>query len=625
LIFLKNIYKQTYSFLNLKKNTFVYRYFLKKSLLNLNLSYYNFYIFYDKIIYIYRYFRYNRVIFNKKYSYKIISRKKKKGLNLDLFTFNLIGYIKISKNFFKVGNYNKLYFYKYSYIYVDLQDGFGFSKKKRLNLVKLSYSDNFFLIFKPFFFSLNLPLNLKKNYESFNRYTYFNYLTILDSFFFFKFNKPYFFRFIKNLKIFDKSKEINVLNLKKISNESIIQLPFFRFASRFLKNISSIENKFSANYIRSQKNFYRNLVFKLFFYKIFYFLKNLFLCFYSFIYYIKHIFFIFYISSSLKIFFLLLKPYFISYIILIDIVFYISKRLFIFFFKYKFMDIFFIFSYIIFSFGALLIPILLIVAYLTLFERKVIGSSQRRLGPNTVGIFGLTQPIADGLKLFSKETIIPSSSNIIIFILTPIAVFFFSLVNWLIIPFNYGVVFADIDLGILFFFSISSLSVYGIILAGWSSNSKYAFLGALRSAAQMIAYEVSIGLILIAVLFNVSSLNLSNIVEAQEFIWFIIPHFCSFILFFISALAETNRAPFDLPEAESELVSGYNVEYSAMTFALFFLAEYANIILISTVIAIVFFGGWSSWGINFFFFKILFNLFIFIWVRTSLPRYSTIS
>ena len=282
------------------------------------------------------------------------------------------------------------------------------------------------------------------------------------------------------------------------------------------------------------------------------------------------------------------------------------------------------FSYVCFGFFIILVPLLLIVAYLTLFERKIIGSSQRRLGPNKIGIFGLLQPIADGLKLFSKETILPSNANIIIFLATPVSVFFFSLLNWLIIPFKYGVVFADIDLGILYFFAISSLSVYGIVLAGWSSNSKYAFLGALRSAAQMIAYEVSIGIILIAVLFNVSSLNLSVIVEAQEAVWFIVPHFISFILFFISALAETNRAPFDLPEAEAELVSGYNVEYSAMSFALFFLAEYANIILISVFISIIFLGGWGGsfyFSSIFFSLKISFCLFIFIWVRTTLPRF----
>lgn len=201
--------------------------------------------------------------------------------------------------------------------------------------------------------------------------------------------------------------------------------------------------------------------------------------------------------------------------------------------------------------------------------------------------------------------------------------FFFSLLNWLVIPLNYGIVFADINLSVLYFFAISSLSVYGIVLAGWSSNSKYAFLGALRSAAQMIAYEVSIGLILISVLFCVSSLNFSEIVYFQEEIWFIIPHFFAFILFFISALAETNRAPFDLPEAEAELVSGYNVEYSAMTFALFFLAEYANIIFVSTLITILFLGGWTgpSYFINFFVLKVLFNLILFIWVRTTLPRF----
>ena len=284
-------------------------------------------------------------------------------------------------------------------------------------------------------------------------------------------------------------------------------------------------------------------------------------------------------------------------------------------------------SYIGFSFITLLVPVLLIVAYLTLVERKVIAASQRRLGPNSVGFLGLTQPLADGLKLFAKETILPSNANTVIFLFTPIAVFFFSILNWLVIPFNYGVVFADIDLGVLYFFAISSLSVYGIVLAGWSSNSKYAFFGALRSAAQMIAYEVSIGLILLSVLFCVTSLNFSEIVYFQENIWFIIPHFGSFILFFISALAETNRAPFDLPEAEAELVSGYNVEYSAMSFALFFLAEYANIILISTLIVLVFLGGWSApfFSLLFFILKILFMLILFVWVRTTLPRFSMIN
>jgi NADH-quinone oxidoreductase subunit H len=297
------------------------------------------------------------------------------------------------------------------------------------------------------------------------------------------------------------------------------------------------------------------------------------------------------------------------------------------FFKLIFLSATKIGCYLCFSFLTLVLPLLLVVAFLTLVERKVISSSQRRLGPFTTGFLGLTQPIADGLKLFLKETIVPSKANKIIFFFTPIAVFFFSLLNWLIIPFKYGVVFADIDLGVLYFFAISSLSVYGIVLAGWSSNSKYAFLGALRSAAQMIAYEVSMGLILLSVLFSSSSLNFSEIVYFQQDIWFICPHFFSFILFFISALAETNRAPFDLPEAEAELVSGYNVEYSSMSFALFFLAEYANIFLISTIMILVFFGGWSFFfcSLLFFFFKILMLLILFIWVRIALPRYSLIN
>lgn len=283
-------------------------------------------------------------------------------------------------------------------------------------------------------------------------------------------------------------------------------------------------------------------------------------------------------------------------------------------------------SYLIFGFLALLVPVLIMVAYLTLVERKLIGSSQRRLGPNIIGIFGLVQPIADGLKLFLKETILPRNANIVIFILTPIFIFFFSLLQWLVIPVNYGVVFADLELGFLYFFAVSSLSVYGIVLAGWSSNSKYAFLGALRSAAQMIAYEVSIGLIVLSVLFCVGSLNFSEIVFFQEGIWFIIPFSFSFILFFVSILAETNRAPFDLPEAEAELVSGYNVEYSAMSFALFFLAEYVNIILVSVLTVLLFFGGWLSLFNPIFSFviKVLFILILFIWVRTTLPRFSTI-
>ena len=226
--------------------------------------------------------------------------------------------------------------------------------------------------------------------------------------------------------------------------------------------------------------------------------------------------------------------------------------------------------------------------------------------------------------MFLKETILPSRSNKIIFVLAPIIVFFCSLLNWLIIPLNYGVVVADLELGILFFLAISSINVYGIVLAGWSSNSKYALLGALRSAAQMISYEVSIGIILIATLLPVGSLNLTTIVYFQEFIWLVIPQFGLFLLFFISSLAETNRAPFDLPEAEAELVSGYNVEYSAMGFALFFLAEYSNMLIFSALFIILFFGGAAPYvgltGILVFVLKLLVIAVLFIVIRAALPR-----
>ena len=236
------------------------------------------------------------------------------------------------------------------------------------------------------------------------------------------------------------------------------------------------------------------------------------------------------------------------------------------------------------------------VAYLTYAERKVIAAMQLRRGPNVVGPFGLGQPIADGLKLLFKETIIPTGANPVIFLVAPMVTFILSMVAWAVIPFSDGMVLADINVGILYLFAISSLGVYGIIMAGWASNSKYAFLGALRSAAQMVSYEVSIGFVIITVLLAVGSLNLSKIVLAQAggiHHWFglsmLMPMFA---VFFISALAETNRAPFDLPEAEAELVSGYNVEYSAMTFALFFLGEYMNMILMSGMTAILFLGGW---------------------------------
>lgn len=280
---------------------------------------------------------------------------------------------------------------------------------------------------------------------------------------------------------------------------------------------------------------------------------------------------------------------------------------------------------------SLILPLLIAVAYTTLAERKVMAAIQRRKGPDIVGIFGLLQPLADGLKLFVKETILPSSANISIFILAPILTFLFGLLSWCVIPFGEGLVLADLNIGVLYLLAISSLGVYGIIIAGWSSNSKYAFLGALRSTAQMISYEVSIGLIIISVLLCAGSLNFSEIVLAQQFIWYIIPLFPASLMFYISILAETNRAPFDLPEAEAELVAGYNVEYSAMGFALFFLGEYANMILMSSLAVIFFLGGWlpilpltiffwipsSIW----FSFKITFSLFCFIWIRSSFPRY----
>lgn len=280
---------------------------------------------------------------------------------------------------------------------------------------------------------------------------------------------------------------------------------------------------------------------------------------------------------------------------------------------------------------ALLVPLLIAVAYLTYAERKVMAAMQMRKGPNIVGPFGLLQPFADALKMLLKETIIPSGANRALFILGPMLTLILALIAWAVIPVNDGWAIADINVGILYLLAISSLGVYGIVIAGWASNSKYAFLGALRSAAQMVSYEVSMGLVIVTVLLCVGSLNLSEIVRAQSTVWFAIPLFPMFIIFFVSTLAETNRPPFDLAEGESELVAGFMVEYSSMTYALFFLGEYANMILMSAMTTILFLGGWLppmdiapfNWvpGPIWFILKICLCLFTFIWVRATFPRY----
>ena len=279
----------------------------------------------------------------------------------------------------------------------------------------------------------------------------------------------------------------------------------------------------------------------------------------------------------------------------------------------------------------LLVPVLVSVAMIVWLDRRVWAFVQKRQGPNVVGPFGLLQSLADALKYIFKEIIIPSSSNKVIFILAPIVTMTLALIAWAVIPFSQTQVIADINVGILYLFAVSSLGVYGIIMGGWASNSKYPFLGAIRSAAQMVSYEVSIGIIIINVLLCVGSLNLNDIVLAQQNLWFVIPLFPMFVIFFISALAETNRPPFDLPEAEAELVAGYQTEYSGMMYAMFWLGEYANILLMCALGSILFLGGWLSPielypfnlipGAFWLIFKILFLFILFALVKAIVPRY----
>ncbi len=277
----------------------------------------------------------------------------------------------------------------------------------------------------------------------------------------------------------------------------------------------------------------------------------------------------------------------------------------------------------------IVVPLLISVAYFTLAERKIMGAIHRRRGPNVIGVYGLLQPLADGLKLLVKETVLPSSSNKALFIFSPMLTFVISLMGWAVVPFDEYAVLVEMNVGVLYLYAMSSLGVYGIIMSGWSSNSKYAFLGALRSTAQMVSYEVSLGFIMLLIILTAGSFDLEEIINYQKEIWFIVPFTSGFLLFFISALAETNRHPFDLPEAEAELVSGYNVEYAAMSFALFSLGEYGNMLMMSAFNVMLFFGGWLMPfsflnifpGSLSFAVKICFFVILFVWVRTALPRY----
>lgn len=271
----------------------------------------------------------------------------------------------------------------------------------------------------------------------------------------------------------------------------------------------------------------------------------------------------------------------------------------------------------------LIVPMLLAVAYMTLFERKILSAAQIRTGPNVVGLFGLLQPFADAAKLLAKELTYPTTADKAVFYTAPMITFFLAVLSMAVIPFSSHEVLVDFEFGMMFVFAISSLGIYGIILSGWASNSRYALLGSLRSTAQMVSYEVSIGLIIQTCLILTGSVNLTDILELQSYCWFVFPLFPSFVLFFISSLAETNRPPFDLPEAEAELVSGYNVEYSAVTFALFFIGEYLNMIVSSVLSTILFFGGphFLYWENSIIFAaKVIFFLFVFVWVRATVPR-----